>query len=89
MEIATPSSYLMATATKEPFQSMEANIMTKTWMKAALVRALKTWCQTAAATLGTNALLSEVDWLVVASAATMAAIFSILTSLAGLPEVEA
>lgn len=62
--------------------------MNKTWMKAALVRALKTWCQTAAATLGTNALLSEVDWLVVASAATMAAIFSILTSLAGLPEVE-
>ena len=59
-----------------------------TWWKAASIRALKTFCQTAAATVGTAAMLSEVNWLSVASASALAAILSILTSLAGLPEVE-
>lgn len=62
--------------------------MTKTWWKAAGIRALKTLAQTAVATIGTTALLSEVDWLAVASASALAAILSLLTSLAGLPEVD-
>ncbi len=57
------------------------------WIKAALVRALKTLAQTAAATIGTAAVLGEVDWLMAASAATLAALLSLLTSVAGLPEV--
>ena len=60
----------------------------KTWIKAAGVRALKTLAQTAVATIGTTAVLSEVDWLVVASASALAAILSLLTSVAGLPELE-
>lgn len=59
-----------------------------TWIKAAGIRALKTLAQTAIATIGTTALLSEVDWLAVLSASVLAAVLSILTSLAGLPEVE-
>lgn len=62
--------------------------MIKKWIKAALVRALKTVCQTAVATIGTSALMSEVNWVVVASASVLAGILSILTSLAGLPEVK-
>lgn len=61
----------------------------KKWFKAAGVRALKTVAQTAVATIGTSAVLSQVDWLVVGSAALLAGILSLLTSLAGLPEVEA
>lgn len=64
-------------------------IFTKTWVKAATVRALKTVAQTAAATISTSAVLSEVDWLMVASASVLAGILSLLTSVAGLPEVEA
>lgn len=60
----------------------------KKWLKAALVRALKTLAQTAVATIGTTAVLTEVDWVVVASASALAAILSILTSIAGLPEVK-
>ena len=64
----------------------------KDWKKfvvAALIRAVRTLAQTAVATIGTTALLSEVDWKVVASASILAAILSILTSIAtGLPEVE-
>lgn len=60
----------------------------RTWLKAAGVRALKTLAQTAVATIGTTAVLSEVDWLVVASASALAAILSLLTSVAGLPELE-
>ena len=60
----------------------------KSWLKAASVRALKTFAHTAAATVGTAVILSEVNWLVVASAAAMAAILSLLTSLAGLPELK-
>ena len=57
------------------------------FFKAALIRALRTVCQTAIATIGTSALLSEVNWLAVASASALAGILSILTSLAtDLPE---
>lgn len=58
------------------------------WLKAAAVRALKTLAQTAVATIGTTAVLSEVDWVLVASASALAAILSLLTSIAGLPEVK-
>lgn len=57
------------------------------WLKAALVRAVKTVAQTAVATIGTTAVMHEVDWVVVASTAALAGILSLLTSLAGLPEV--
>lgn len=56
------------------------------WIKAALIRALKTVCQTAIAMIGTAAVMASVDWKMVASAALLAGIISILTSLAGLPE---
>jgi len=59
----------------------------KDWAKKAGIRALKTFAQTAAATIGTSAAgLSEVNWLAVLSASVLAAILSILTSLAGIPE---
>ena len=58
------------------------------WAKAAGVRAIKTVAQTAVATIGVSAVLSEVDWVMVGSASVLAGILSILTSIAGLPEVE-
>lgn len=60
----------------------------KSWIKAAGIRALKTLAQTAVATIGTCAVLSEVDWVMVASASALAAVLSLLTSIAGLPEVQ-
>lgn len=60
----------------------------KKWLKAATVRAVKTIAQTAVATIGTSAVLAEVDWVVVASASILAGVLSLLTSIAGLPEVE-
>lgn len=63
-------------------------IFTKRWTVAALIRALKTFAQTAIATIGTTALISEVNWLMVLSASALAGVLSILTSLAGLPEVK-
>ena len=57
------------------------------WTKAAGIRAVKTIAQTAAATIGTSAMLSQVDWKVVISASLLAGLLSILTSVAGLPEV--
>ena len=62
--------------------------MAKKWLKAAGIRAIKTVCQTAIASIGTAAVLSEVNWLAVASASVLAGILSMLTSLAGLPEVD-
>ena len=59
-----------------------------TWANAAGVRAIKTVAQTAIATIGTSALFNEVDWVVVVSAALMAGLLSLLTSVAGLPEVD-
>lgn len=60
----------------------------KTWIKAAGIRAIKTVCQTAIAMIGTSIVISDVNWLSVVSASLLAGILSILTSLAGLPEVE-
>lgn len=60
----------------------------KTWLKAAAVRALKTVAQTAVAMIGTSSVIGEVDWLMVGSAALLAGILSLLTSVAGLPEVQ-
>lgn len=62
--------------------------MDKKWLKAAGVRAIKTIAQTAVATIGTSAVMGDVDWLMVASASVLAGILSVLTSIAGLPEVQ-
>lgn len=63
--------------------------MTRKFWKAAAIRAVRTLCQSAVAAIGTTALLSEVDWLTVASTAALAAILSLLNSFAtGLPEAE-
>lgn len=60
----------------------------KSWIKAAGVRAIKTVAQTAVATIGSSAVLGEVNWGMVASAAALAGILSLLASVAGLPEVQ-
>ena len=59
----------------------------KSWLKAAVVRAIKTVAQTAVATIGTSALLAQVDWRMVISASILAGVLSLMTSVAGLPEV--
>ena len=61
---------------------------TKLWWKAAGVRAVKTVAQTAVATIGVSAAMSDVDWMLVGSASLLAGILSLLTSVAGLPEVD-
>lgn len=61
---------------------------TKMWIKAALVRAVKTVCQTAVAMIGTSVVLADVNWIMVASASALSGVLSILTSIAGLPEVK-
>lgn len=60
----------------------------KKWMKAAGIRAVKTVAQTAVATIGTSAVIGEVNWVVVASASALSGILSLLTSVAGLPEIK-
>jgi len=62
--------------------------MNAKWWKAAGIRAIKTVAQTAVATIGTSGALAEVNWLLVASASALAGILSLLTSVAGLPEVK-
>ncbi len=62
--------------------------MSKTWIKAAAVRAVKTVAQTAVATIGTCAVLSDVNWVMVVSASALSGVLSLLTSIAGLPEVK-
>lgn len=64
------------------------NEKTKIWLRVAGIRALKTMSQTAVATIGTAAVLSEVEWWMVISASVLAGILSMLTSIAGLPEVK-
>ena len=60
----------------------------KTWIKAAGIRAIKTVAQSAVATIGTAAVLGEVNWIMVASASVLSGILSLLTSIAGLPELK-
>ena len=60
----------------------------KNWIKAAGIRAIKTVAQTAVATIGTAVVLGDVNWVMVGSAAVLAGILSLLTSVAGLPELE-
>nr|DAY23794.1 MAG TPA: holin [Caudoviricetes sp.] len=67
---------------------MLSKIVTKEWIEAAGIRAIKTVAQTAIATIGTGAVLNDVDWVMVASASAVAGILSLLTSVAGLPELK-
>lgn len=62
-------------------------MFTKKWAKAAGIRAMKTVAQTAIATIGTGAVLTDVNWITVVSASLLAGVLSLLTSVAGLPEV--
>lgn len=66
-----------------------SNVFTKKWFYAAFVRSLKTTAQTAVATIGTAAVMGDVNWVMVASASALAGVLSLLTSVAGLPEVTA
>lgn len=59
----------------------------KKWIKCASIRAIKTICQTAIAMIGTSAVMSEVNWIMVGSASLLSGILSLLTSVAGIPEV--
>lgn len=64
-------------------------VFTKEWFRAAMIRAVRTMAQTAIATIGTTAVaLSDVDWVLVVSASILSGLLSLLTSVAGLPEVE-
>lgn len=65
------------------------NTNLKNWIKAAGIRAIKTVAQTAVATIGTSAVMGDVNWIMVGSAALLAGILSLLTSVAGLPELKA
>jgi hypothetical protein len=64
------------------------NVFTKEWFHAALIRSLKTVAQTAVAIIGTSVAMGDVDWLKVGSAALLAGVLSLLTSVAGLPELK-
>lgn len=67
---------------------IKEDIQMKKWIKAAGIRAIKTVAQTALATIGTATILGEVDWVMVASASALAGVLSLLTSIAGLPELK-
>lgn len=69
------------------FKNNVLNVSTKKWFKASIVRAVKTMAQTAIATIGTSAVLGDVNWVMVGSASALAGILSLLTSVAGIPEV--
>jgi len=75
-------------AQKQINYEMEDFKMNEKWLKAAGVRAIKTVAQTAIATIGTSAFIGDVNWIMVLSASALSGILSILTSVAGLPEVE-
>lgn len=64
------------------------SVDTKKWIKASAVRAIKTMAQTAVATIGTAAFAGDVNWVMVGSASALSGIISVLTSVAGIPEVE-
>ena len=66
---------------------LKVSVDTKKWIKASVVRAVKTMAQTAVATIGTSAVMGDVNWVMVASASVLSGIISILTSVAGIPEV--
>jgi len=66
---------------------MERGIIMKKWFKAAGIRAIKTVAQTAIATIGTSAIIADVNWAIVISASVLAGVISLLTSIAGLPEI--
>ena len=66
---------------------LKASVDTKKWLKASVIRAVKTMAQTAVATIGTSAVMGDVNWVMVASASALSGIISILTSVAGIPEV--
>lgn len=68
---------------------MPISTVTVSWARAAAVRAIKTVAQTAAASIGVTAAVQDVDWTIVGGTAVLAGILSVLTSLAGLPEVDA
>lgn len=67
---------------------MLKNLKSKKWLKAAAIRAIKTFCQTAIATIGTAMAMNEVNWIAVLSCSCLSFILSILTSIGGIPEVE-
>jgi len=64
------------------------HLMDIKWWRAAGIRAIKTFCQTAIASIGTTMVLEEINWRIVLSASALAGILSLLTSLAGIPEIE-
>lgn len=65
-----------------------SNLTNSKWWRASLIRCIKTVAQTAVATIGTSAFIGDVNWIMVASASALAGILSLLTSVAGLPEVD-